>query len=66
MSDSQEKISVQEILRQRVSLRQYADWPVKDDDIMTIIEGADRREYDDVFDDYSLGSRLKTALERDV
>lgn len=42
MANRQEGISVQEMLRQRVSLRKYAERPVKDEDLKAIIEGAMR------------------------
>lgn len=42
MTNSREGISVQEILRQRVSLRRYAERPIKNEDITMIIEGAMR------------------------
>lgn len=42
MANSQVGISVQEILRQRVSLRKYVERPVKDEDLKVIIEGVMR------------------------
>lgn len=42
MDNTREQISVQELLRNRISLRLYAERPVKDEDIKAIIEGAMR------------------------
>ena len=42
MANLLENSAVQELLRQRVSLRQYAERPVKDEDLKAILEGAMR------------------------
>jgi len=53
-----EHSTVQKILKKRISLRQYAELPIKLEDKEAIIEaaiaGTDRGKYDDVFDDHCL------------